>query len=132
MSEREPSSERPHFSREQVIAAFRKFVDRGFAAPEDLPLDDPEVIAANEIFYSWVADVDQQAKRRADPEADFELTLSKTTIFVDAGFDDPSYLEEIAYDLLDKDYQEALGAGLPDAAGHIRSKIEEIKARIPS
>jgi len=56
--------------------------------------------------------------------------VSLTTLYVDAGFSDPSYLDEIANDLLVEDQQEAEDAGLPEADARIQALRDEINARI--
>ncbi len=53
MSESEGSE--PQFNREQVVDAFRKFVEKGITHPDDLPLDDQEVISANALQKEWVS-----------------------------------------------------------------------------
>ena len=37
-------------SREQALASYKKFVDRGITSPDALDLADPEVIEANKMF----------------------------------------------------------------------------------
>jgi hypothetical protein len=130
MTETETSPEKPYFNRDQVLAAFKKFVDRGIASPDDLPLDDPEVVSANAVLDSWGAEAQRRAEQNPASDANLEYSLSRSTVHVDAGFDDPDYLEEVANDWLANDLQEAEEAGLTAIAGRIKSKIDEINARL--
>ena len=130
MTETESSPEKPHFSRDQVVETFRKFVKRGISNPDDLPLDDPEVEAANAALYAWSADAQKRASQNPAPDAALDYSLSMSTIYVDAGFDDPDYLEEVAGDMLDQDLQSAQDEGLTAITERIQSKINEINARL--
>jgi len=130
MSETLSSPETPKYSREQVIAAYKQFVDGGITNPEDLPLDDLEVIEAHRIFYAWSEEAKRRAHQNPDPAAQIDYSVSLTTLYVDAGFSDPSYLDEIANDLLVEDQQEAEDAGLPEADARIQALRDEINARI--
>lgn len=130
MSENIPSPEEQKYTREQVIDAFRVFPKRGFNSPDDLPLDDVDVISANALLQVW--DNQQKATLQGanTPEANLEYTLSRSTIYVDAGFTDPDYLDEVANDWLTQDLQEAEDAGLVEVARKIQAKIDEIETKL--
>lgn len=130
MPEREPTVERPRYSREQVIEAFKNLVAEGTTHPDELDLDRPEVIEANRIHSSWTEDIEQEAKRSKSLEAMLQFSLDTSTVLVDAGFTHPDYIEEVIYDWLDQDLASAEEEGLP-VADRIRSKIDEIKALLP-
>lgn len=130
MSEPTPSSEIPQYSREQVIEAFRRFPQRGINNPDDLPEVDPEVIEANNILDTWTKQTQSEAQRKATPGANLEFTFDRSTIFVDAGFSDPDYLDEVANDWLAQDLQEAEEAGLTEIASKIQAKINQIEAKL--
>lgn len=49
----EPGESKSEISKEAVIDAYRKFVERGITHPDRLNLDDPEVIEANNLHYQW-------------------------------------------------------------------------------
>ncbi len=130
MSEQTPSLEVPQYNREQVIESFRKFPQRGIHSPDDLPETDPEVIEANNILDAWAQQAQGEAQRAGTPEANLEFTFERSTIFVDAGFSDPDYLDEVVNDWLAQDLQEAEDAGLIDIASKIQAKIAEIEAQL--
>lgn len=73
-------------NKEQVIAAYRKFVERGMTSPDALDPNDPEVREANDLFQKW-----QEQEDANDERINFE----KTKLYVDAGFTDPSYLKDV-------------------------------------
>jgi hypothetical protein len=129
--ERLENGEHEHPSREQVIAAFRKFIERGITNPDELDLNDPEVIEANRILDGWDADIHKEAKEAGTEEADLEYSLNRSTVLTDAGFSDPEYLDEVAKDwLLENDLARAQGLGLDELAARIQAKIDEINARL--
>lgn len=130
MNERELSPEIPEYSREQVVAAYKKFVDAGFSSPDDLPLEDPKVIAANDAYYSWSAVARKRAEQNPAPEAMANFELSLNTIYVDAGFGDPDYLDEVANEWLVQDLQAAQAEGLTGVADRIQKRMDEINARL--
>lgn len=130
MSEQTPRSEPPQYNREQVIGAFRKFPQRGINNPEDLSESDPEVIGANNILDAWTRQAQDRTQKLATPAANLEFTFDRSTIFVDAGFSDPDYLDEVAHDWLAQDLQEAEDQGLADMASKIQAKIAEIEAKL--
>ncbi len=80
-------------TREEVIEAYRPFVEQGITSPDTLDLDDPAVREANRRFYEWCHQED--AKSAQDPEAVHRVDLDKTMFYVDAGFTDPMYLQEV-------------------------------------
>ena len=100
-------------TREEVINAFRKFVERGITRPDSLDSDDPEVKIAFELFEAWQAQEDAKVARIEDleyrEELEYRLELMKTMFFVEAGFDDPDYLDEVLAENLegmDEDVEE--------------------------
>src|SRR3989304_2875739 len=93
------------YEREQVVGALRKLTAKGFTHPDDLPLDDPEVISANKLLGGWTQQQETAAKTTGTLEAELEYSLDMSTILVDAGFSDPDYLDEVAHDLLAQDLQ---------------------------
>jgi hypothetical protein len=124
------SSEQQNSSRDQVIASFRKVVERGIANPDDLDLTDPGVIEANRVLDTWDAEQRRIATEAGTLEADLEYALDRSTILLDAGFSDPDYLYEVANDWLKGDLTRASIGGLPELAAKIQAKIDEINARL--
>src|SRR5258708_679550 len=86
-----------HASRDQVLEAYRKLIEKGAASAFSLDEDDPEVKKARELEKSW------RSSAGNDAQANFE----QTTLFMDAGFTDPEDLdtvwEELGMDLDDLD-----------------------------
>jgi hypothetical protein len=98
-----PESE-PLVTRDAVIEAYQKFVERGVTNPDDLNPHDPEVKTANELFYRWRAQEDSGA---TDENARQRSDLSTTMLYVDAGFTDPNYLEEVLSEYLSQSAEDA-------------------------
>lgn len=120
----------PHYSREQVIEAFAKFAERGASDPAELDLSDLEVIEANKIHDAWVEQEEARAEQAGTEEARLLMNLELTPVFVDAGFNDKEYLEEVANDWLSQDLWAAQVGGLSEIAAKIKLKIDEINARL--
>jgi hypothetical protein len=127
------SPEESPVTREQVISAFKPFIERGITNPDDLELDDPEVIEANRLLDVWDAEQRKISDAAGTVEADLEYALNRSIILLDAGFSDPVYLEEVANDwLLENDLPRAQQAGLTEMAGKIQAKIDEINGLLYS
>ena len=106
MKESFPSPEsEDKITRKKVIDSYKKFVERGIKNPDDLDLEDPEVKEANELFYKWQEQEDKSAE--GNGEFRHRINLSKTMLYVDAGFTDPVYLDEVLKDWLVQDAQDA-------------------------
>ncbi len=106
MKESFPSPEsKSEITREKVIDAYRKFVERGIKNPDDLDLEDPEVKEANELFDKWLEQEDARAE--GNEESEHRVNLATTMLYVDAGFIDPVYLNEVLKDWLVQDAQNA-------------------------
>ena len=94
MSESFSSPEsKKEITREEVINVYKKFVERGIKSPDDLDLENPEVKEANELFDKWRTQEDTQAE--GNEKLSHRINLSKTMLYVDAGFTDPGYLDEV-------------------------------------
>lgn len=128
---REPSPER-EVTRDQVVAAYRKIRERGISNPDDMPLDDPEVQEAHRLFAAWHSAEEARAKAAGTKEAELELNLTTTVLMIEAGFDDPGYLEEIVEEFLADDLGEARRgeSPSPSIAAKIKAKREEIERRL--
>lgn len=101
-SELSPPEQEPihEITKEEVVAAYGRFVERGITNPDDLDLEDPEVKEANELFYKWVKQEDERAV--GNEELKHRANLSQTMFYIDAGFTDPEYLEEVRDDFLEQ------------------------------
>jgi len=127
-----PEQPSQHHSREQVVEAFRKFPEQGITNPDDLDLDDPEVIEANRLLDAWDAEQKKIAFEAGTTEADLGYALDRSTILLDAGFSNPDYLDKVANDWLrDNDLQKAQEAGLSEMSAKIQAKIDEINSKLP-
>lgn len=129
MAENEQSVDTPQYNKEQVIAAFQKFIDRGVTHPDDLPLDDPEVIDANRILENWAQQEQKKALEKGTTDARLQYELDRTTIMVDSGFSDPDYLDEVAADWLQQIATDAEREGSPEMVAKIDAKVAEIEAK---
>ena len=116
-----PSAEQPEVKKEDVVAAFKKFVDRGITSPDALDLNDPEVIEANRILDSWGKKEEEKAL-----EGDRMANHVRTMIMVDAGFSDPNYLSDVL-DWLDQDLENAEEAD-SEIADKIRQAMDRVEA----
>ncbi len=105
MQESLPSPESEKITREQVVNAYKQFVDQGFTNPDDLDPTDPNVQAANELSEQWQAQEEIQAQD--NQELKHRTNLEKTMIYVDAGFTDPNYLGTVLSEWLPDNAQDA-------------------------
>lgn len=105
-------------SKEQVISAYRKFVERGITNPDNLGLDDPEVVEANDLFGKWQAQEDANDER---------VNFEKTKLYVDAGFTDPNYLEDVLGWLMQDSDNVEKDINDPDRTQLRKDMAEEIK-----
>ncbi|MDO8470139.1 MAG: hypothetical protein Q7S84_03980 [bacterium] len=88
-------------TRDEVVAAFRKFAGRGITDPANLDRTDPEVQEANALLEKWVA---QEEERTAnDPAAARRFGIERTKIFLDAGFTDSEYAGDVTEDFLEQE-----------------------------
>lgn len=128
MSENISAPEEPKFTREQVVDAFKKFPQKGITNPDDLDLKDGDVINAYALLQVWVNGRKKELGEAT--ETDLEFNFERSTIFVDAGFSDPRYLDEVAHDWLVQDLQAAQEAGQIRIAELIEAKIDEIELKL--
>ena len=80
-------------TREAVIAAYRQLIEHGIKNPFDLELESSEVKAAQKMFDSWRSQEGELVKWSVEGEE--RVNLSTTMLYVDAGFTDPAYLEDV-------------------------------------
>lgn len=85
-------------TREEALAAYKKLIEEGVKSPDDLDLDDPEVKAANKMFDAWYAQEKEAAKD--NEELQLRADIASMMFYVDAGFKDPNYLDEVLNDWL--------------------------------
>ncbi|OGM75347.1 hypothetical protein A2382_04635 [Candidatus Woesebacteria bacterium RIFOXYB1_FULL_38_16] len=116
--------------REVVVQAFCEFVLEGVTHLDELLVEEGRVKEANKLLDRWTVQEERRVEQVGTLEERLRFNLSQSTVFVDAGFSDPQYLEEVIDDWLDQDLHNAEEAGLDETASLIQKKIEEIKARI--
>ena len=92
-------------TRDEVIAVYRKFAERGITDPANLDQTDPEVQEAEQLLKKWV--MQEEARTADDPVAARQFRIEQTKLYVDAGFTDPSYMEDVR-EWLDQDAESAL------------------------
>ena len=72
-------------------------------------LDNPDRfrdrLRCNELFDKWREQEDESVE--GNEESEHRINLSKTMLYVDAGFTDPVYLDEVLKDWLAQDAQNA-------------------------
>ena len=106
MKESFPTPEsKKEITREEVINAYKKFVEQGIKSPDALDLENQEVKEANELFDKWRTQEDTRVE--GNEELSHRINLSKTMLYVDAGFTDSGYLDEVLKDWLVQDAQNA-------------------------
>ena len=94
MNEEFPKTEsQEKITREQVIDAYKKFVEKGINTPDVLDPTDPEVIAANELSQKWM--IQQDSISHGNEDAELRTNFEKTMLYVDAGFNDRNYLNDV-------------------------------------
>jgi len=76
-------------TRDAALFSYKKFVDAGITNPDDIPLDAP----AHKLFDEWRQQLDNEAGD--NEEQKLRADLAKTMFYVDAGFTDPEYLDEV-------------------------------------
>ncbi|MEK7608242.1 MAG: hypothetical protein AAB495_01555 [Patescibacteria group bacterium] len=133
MSEIPPSPE-GEVTRDQVLSAYRRIRERGFRSPDHVPLDDPEAEAAQRLRDAWSSGEEARATATGSREARLQHNLDQTMLMIEAGFDDPRYLAEVASEFLVQDLKEAVhpkyGTPVPGIAEEIRKRIKDIKERL--
>ncbi len=120
MSENIDTKEKTGPTRERVVDSFRKFAAKGITHPDDLPSDDADVQNANRLLDEWTKQQKSEVEKKGVLEAHLNFNLSRNTIFVDAGFKNRDYLDEVANDWLAQDLQSAEDRGLVGIAKKIQ------------
>ena len=79
--------------KERAINAYKQFIDKGITTPDHLDLDDAEVKKANLLYYEW--QVESNLSAGNDDEKRLRASIDKGMFFIDAGFTDNVYLQEV-------------------------------------
>lgn len=127
--------ERPgnEVSREEALAVYKKFVDRGIESPDKLDLKDPEVKLANKLYETWVKQEAARVKKikpaAARKAAEKGLNYLKTNFYFDAGFRALSYLPAVReWNALDEDDLEGEHPDIEKLRADTLARIQEINA----
>ena len=126
MSEGKKETEVNLISREQVIEAFKPIVELGINHPDNIPVYFPVAKAANKKLDAWIKQELNFVKQKGTQDGYLEYSLSASTIMVDAGFNDPGYIDNVV-ESLETDLESANRAGLAIVAQKIQAKIDAIK-----
>ncbi len=116
-------------SKQEVIDAYKKFIDQGIVSPDDLDLSDPEVIEADNLYRRWVEQ--RQRMSKGNKQAEHEFNFEQTAFYFDAGFRDPNYLNEVlSWLFLDSDDigKDANDPTITNLRGRYAKKMIEIRA----
>jgi len=114
-------------SRQEVIDAYKKFVERGITSPDNLNSADLEVIEANNLNDKWQAQEGKKSEGNEDSEK--RTNFEKTMLFVDAGFTDANYLNDVL-DWLSQDSQNAEKDSENTARVELRKDMSEAMKKI--
>lgn len=130
MNEKGPSSteyENP-ITREVLIAEFKKFVDEGITHPNDMDPRNPKFQKELQLYNSWCEQLKAQAGN--NEQLQHQSNLMQTMFFIDAGFSDPDYLDEVLNDWLAQD--EVNIAETEDSPEKVETQrqLEEAKKKI--
>ena len=133
-----PPIERPEIGRQELVNLFvRLRQEKGVRHPDgpDFNSEDGEVKEASEKFFAWVEQEDAKAEKVGTQKAHFENLLSKDLFYIDAGFDDPGYLDEVVSDFLEEDLANAEAVtdeDLSDIISKFSNKIVELRSKLDS
>ncbi len=112
----------PKIEKEQLLVAHKKLIEKGITHPFGTDTNDPDVAAANAMFDTWMKEGDEAAK--GDPEKEARFNFEKTFFYLDAGFTDRNFAEDILADQAQQDYAEVKEA-YPELAAEIKAKTEK-------
>ena len=80
-------------TREQVIAAYKPFAEKGLGDPAEIGSDNPDAKEARDLEGKWMTQGDLEAE--GDEEKYHRHNHAKTMLWVDAGFTGLSYLMDV-------------------------------------
>lgn len=121
-------------SEKNMTEGFRNFsLKYGPIDPALLPIsEDQELRRLFWVYDSWVKTQQKKVDEAGGTiEAQLKMALKVTPFFVDVGFTDPGYIDEVISDWMAQDLAQAEDEGLDEIAASIRNKIEEIRKLLP-
>ncbi|HEY8885913.1 MAG TPA: hypothetical protein VIM31_00205 [Candidatus Microsaccharimonas sp.] len=101
--------------------------------PSELPLvEDQDLVGLFQNYDNWVKIQQKKVDQAGGTiEAHLKMALKVTPFFVEVGFTDPSYVDEVVNDWMAQDLAQAEDAGLDDIAVAIRNKMEQLQGLLP-
>lgn len=121
MNESEPNQETQKIEKQTVVDAYKQFIDMGITSPDDLDLDDPAVIEANNLFDIW-----KKQNDKLGTAGDLETTL----FYVDAGFTNRQYVEDVLLDFAGQLIGDEEESGDLELVQKMQERVDELKARL--
>ncbi len=109
----------------QVIEAYKKLIEKGITNPYDYKETDTDAKIANDLCTKYFEQLDQSAE--VDPTLKHRVNFEKTFFYLDAGFTDPDYVEEVLVEWVPEDLAEAEESD-PALAQEMKEKIAHYKA----
>jgi hypothetical protein len=116
-------------TREQLIAAYKPFVERGVQNPFAIFDQDDETKRLSSLDTAYHVAQAEKSKTLS-PEERIKAEIAGTTVFVDAGFTDIDLLDEIARDWLVNVLSDADALGDQALVSEVKDKIKEVELRI--
>lgn len=115
------SFSQPKVDKEQLMGLYKKLIDKGITDPFGMDQGDADVVEANNLHLKWEKEGDEAAGD--DPVAKARFDFQKTFFYLDAGFTDKEYAEEVLNEIVPDDLNDAqaIDAGLAD---EIRAKAK--------
>lgn len=110
-----------------VIDAYRTIIERGATDPESLDNNDPDVASANAQHVAWMTHMEalsETAKKEHDAGTAAWIAFQMTMFYLEAGFTDKKYAEEVLFDYAQQTLQNAEGTVSPET---MKKMIDEIK-----
>lgn len=111
--------------REQALQAFKAIAETN-PNPDNLDRNDPAVQQADSLHENWMHKLDDECAGNDLAEA--QANFAKTMFFVDAGFSEQKYLDEVANDWLEQDLQNAESSG--EEFQELVQKIKEAQSKL--
>ncbi len=108
-----------------ALKACVPFIEKGLRTPDAIPLDD----SAHKLFNEWKEALDQKAE--GNPVAQLKADIAASMFYIEAGFTDPEYAEEVDSWLME-DYERIKnlpeGADKSELIEHIQAARAKVKA----
>jgi hypothetical protein len=117
-------------SRDQIVATISEFASISNGNPDSLDSNNTRLVYADKAFMDWADHERRKAIEIGTLEAKLSANLSISTLYLDAGFNDPDYIDDVINYWLVEDEQTASVAGLTAMAEQILRKRKEFGSNI--